>query len=172
MLDSSISSSDLMRSLRNVWITACSLLISTSALADDPIWHCSRSLSADTTTQAPNQKASGNTSLSFDLSESTTIEILPIDLFQIYSGGTVLFGKKPLAACFLDRNNDLTEKAMNMLDIEPSSLNSLAMIDSIVQSKIYPIRNQDQMKVCIAKHHPALGYLSEVVETDLIGPCF
>ncbi len=148
----------------------CSFLLLNSTWAADPIWHCSRSIAED----APSTQGKAKTSevLSFDLSESTTIEILPIDLFQIYSGGTVLFGSKPLAACFLDRNHVLTEQAMNMLDIDPSSLNSLAMIDSIVQSKIYPTRNLEQMKTCIAKHHPALGYLSEVVETDLIGPCF
>lgn len=138
--------------------------------AADPIWHCSRSVSVETAASRSNSTA--KESLSFDLSDSSTIEILPIDLFHIYSGGTVLFGSKPLTACFIDRNHSLTVQAMSMLDIEPSSLNSLAMIDSIVQSKIYPIRNPEQMKVCIAKNHPALGYLSEVVETDQIGPCF
>lgn len=151
-------------------LISCAFLLASTVWASDPIWHCSRSVSADASNTQ--DKPKGNDALSFDLSESTTIEILPIDLFQIYSGGTVLFGSKPLAACFLDRNHVLTEQAMSMLDIEPSSLNSLAMIDSIVQSKIYPTRNLEQMKSCIAKHHPALGYLSEVVETDLIGPCF
>jgi hypothetical protein len=160
----------LARRLGTGLLIPCSFFLITNTWAADPIWHCSRSVSDD----APSiqDKTKTNEALSFDLSESTTIEIMPIDLFQIYSGGTVLFGSKPLAACFLDRNNVLTEQAMSMLDIDPTSLNSLSMIDSIVQSKIYPTRNLEQMKTCIAKHHPALGYLSEVVETDLIGPCF
>ncbi len=158
------------QALRKYCLIFCCTALTSFAWAADPIWHCSRSV--PTGADKSNSHSKSKESPTFDLSDSSTIEVLPIDLFHIYSGGTVLFGSKPLTACFIDRNHALTIQAMSMLDIEPSSLNSLAKIDSIVQSKIFPIRNQEQMKACIAKNHPALGYLSEVVESDQIGPCF
>ena len=81
-------------------------------------------------------------------------------------------GDKPLSACFFDRANPLTAVALSTLDIDPSSLTSLSNSDSIVKSNIIPVRNEAQMESCIAKYHPAIGFLAEVVETDTIGPCF
>jgi hypothetical protein len=141
-------------------ILSC-LGFSVTAWASDPIWHCSR--------QALDQDEPVTTTM---VSQSSKIEIAPLDLFEIYSGGTVLLGSKPLAACYVDRNSALTTQAMSMLDINPSSLDSLRMNDSIVQSKIYSVRNAEQMKACITQNHPALGYLNETVEDDSIGPCF
>ena len=133
------------------------------AHAEDPSWTCSRS--------APVGAPKSKDTMSFDLSESTTIEIALMDLFQIYSGGTVLMGSKPLSACYIE-NSKLTESAMREVDGDSSTLNELAASDGTTQSKILSVRSEEQMKMCIAKNHPAVGYLSGVVETDEIGPCF
>jgi hypothetical protein len=138
----------------------------------EAIWHCSRSIETAPTENASSKDDISSDLISFDESEKRTIEIQIIDLFQVYSGGTVSMGIKPLSACFLDRGNPLTMNAMVMLDIDPSSLASLANTDSIVKSKVIPSRNEAQMESCIAKNHPAIGYLSQVIETDHIGPCF
>lgn len=150
------------------------ILLSLSSLTaqSEAIWHCSRSIDDNLTQDLSPQDKNLNKPISFDESEKRTIEIQLIDLFQAYSGGTVSMGLKPLSACFLDRGSPLTRNAMGMLDIDPSSLDSLANTDSIVKSKVIPTRNETQMETCIAKNHPAIGYLSQVIETDQIGPCF
>lgn len=142
------------------------------AAHSEPIWHCSRS--PDSNKNHLNSPINNNNLdiASFDESENRTIEIQLIDLFNAYSGGTVFMGSEPLSACFIDRGNTLTALAMSTLDIDPTSLVSLSNTDSIVKSKIFPARNENQMEVCIAKNHPAIGFLSEVVESDQIGPCF
>jgi hypothetical protein len=146
-------------------------VLSVSAQSE-AIWHCSRSIDAEEIQDSSSINESFNNLASFDESDRRTIEIQIIDLFQIYSGGTVSMGIKSLSACFLDRGNPLTTNAMGMLDIDPSSLTSLTNTDSIVKSQIIPTRNEAQMESCIAKNHPAIGYLSQVIETEQIGPCF
>lgn len=153
----------------------CALALgSPPSWAADPIWTCSKTVTQKTS-DAPDgliQTLTPRAPESLDLSDTTTIAILPVDLFLVYSGETVLLGTKPLSACHLDRNHPLTEQAMSTLDLTSSSQSALTSSDSIVHSKIYPVRTIAQMKACIAKHHPAIGYLNEVVETDQIGPCF
>lgn len=148
------------------------LCVISLAAKSEAIWHCSRSIEAEPTQDSSSKNTASGDLTNFDESERLTIEIQIIDLFQAYSGGTISMGIKPLSACFLDRGNPLTRNAMGMLDIDPSSLASLANTDSIVQSKVIPTRNEAQMESCIAKNHPAIGYLSQVIETDQIGPCF
>jgi len=150
------------------------MLLSSISIAahSEAIWHCSRSIETEKTQDASSENGSSLDSTSFDESERRTIEIQIIDLFQVYSGGIVSMGDKPLSACFLDRGNSLTTNAMGMLDIDSSSLASLANTDSIVKSKVIPVRNEAQMQECIAKNHPAIGYFSQVIESDQIGPCF
>lgn len=138
----------------------------------DPIWHCSRSPEEPLVNETSNEKKSKTDGINFDESEQRTISIQIIDLFNAYSGGTVFLGTEPLSACFLDRGHSLTSLAMSTLDIDPSSLTALSNSDSIVKSRVIPTRNNSQMESCIARNHPAIGYLAEVVETDKIGPCF
>lgn len=144
----------------------------------DPIWHCSRSLEEGLAnelrndTESSTEKVKSTRDITFDESEQRTISIQIIDLFNAYSGGTVFMGTEPLSACFLDRGHSLTTLAMSTLDIDPSSLTALSNSDSIVRSRVIPTRNNSQMESCIAKNHPAIGYLAEIVETDKIGPCF
>lgn len=146
-------------------------LISFSVQAE-PIWHCSRSPDREQEKSKTSEPTSKMSVMSFDESEKRTIEIQIIDLLNVYSGGTVYMGDRQLLACFYDRGNPLTEVAMSTLDIDPTSLSSLAHADAIVKSKVIAVRNEKQMEICIAKNHPAIGYLSEVVESDHIGPCF
>lgn len=152
----------------------CSLLIFATSLTvqAEPIWHCSRSQDSEQEKSKISQPTSTIDSLSFDESEKRTIEIQIIDLLNVYSGGTVYMGDRPLLACFYERGNPLTALAMSTLDIDPASLASLANSDAIVKSKVIPVRNETQMEICIAKNHPAIGFLPEVVESDRIGPCF
>jgi hypothetical protein len=138
----------------------------------DPVWHCSRSIEPSEINADLNSSEPKENIASFDDSERRTIGIQIIDLFNVYSGGTVSMGPKPLSACFLDRGNPLTAVAMSSLDIDPTSLSALSSSDAIVKSKVIPTRNEVQMESCIANNHPAIGYLPEVVESDLIGPCF
>jgi hypothetical protein len=143
------------------------------AFSAEPIWHCSRSVLTNMSSVG-SQSASTDKKedLSFDLSESDTIEISTMDLFRTFSGDAVFLGSKRLSGCFIDRNNWLSEQAMNMIDIELAGLVALSQGDSIVLSKVFPVRSEEQMKICIKKHHPAVGYLSQVVENEAIGPCF
>ena len=153
--------------LISLFIIATSLCVKA-----EPIWHCSRSPDIEQEISTISQTSSTINSMSFDESEKKTIEIQIIDLLNVYSGGTVYMGDRSLLACFYDRGNPLTEVAMSTLDIDPSSLSSLANADAIVKSKVIAVRNEKQMEICIAKNHPAIGYLSEVIESEHIGPCF
>lgn len=152
-------------------IAISSIALSFSAYAE-PIWHCSRSPETSQDTKETNENLANISNTNFDESENRTIEIQIIDLLNAYSGGTVFMGDRPLAACFFDRASSLTAVAMSSIDVDPSSLASLSNSDAIVKSNIFPVRNEKQMETCIAKNHPAIGFLAEVVETDTIGPCF
>lgn len=146
----------------------------TDALSSEPVWHCSRSTPGNqSSAQSSVESKSGSSSLrTLDFSESLTIEILPIDLLKIYSGDKVQMGARTLSACYFERNHPLTISAMNMLDIDASSLTSISTADSIVRGNIFSVRTTNQMLSCIARNHPAVGFLDKVVETDQVSPCF
>lgn len=134
------------------------------ALAD-PIWHCSKSV----------VKSKGRASrvVDFNLSNANIITIELSNLYSLYGGEEVpMSGGKILKGCFLNKHNGLSEEAMDLLGLNLPTLIAMSQKSSIVDNHLRSVSDEEEMQICIEKNHPAVGYLSEVKETDWIAPCF
>lgn len=153
-----------VRSLSTWLVLACA----TSVWAD-PIWHCSRT----GTTEPQNvADASEQFSLASMNSAQDVIGVSIRDLIDIYSGVPVRVGALPLSACFMPGQDALSLAALQSLGLQPSAIQALARKSSIVQSNLHLVTDEQQMRACISRHFPAVGYLSQPVDTDKILPCF
>ena len=145
------------------WITAAVALIHGCALAQQPVWHCSRT----------NIKVA-DASESFTLAglglDREYIQISIRDLYNAYHGMAVHLGEQRLSAC-IGGDAQSTKAAMESLGIPTNSLLFLAQ-RTLLSAKIYSVRDEKDMESCIAKHHPAIGYLKQATVTEAIGPCF
>ena len=94
------------------------------------------------------------------------------DLIDIYSGVPVRVGDLPLSACFMPGRNQLSLAALQSLGLQSTAIQALARKSAIVQSNLHLVTDEQQMQTCISRHFPAVGYLSQPVNTEKILPCF
>lgn len=137
-------------------------LISASAWAN-PIWHCSRS-----DVQIAN--AADDFSLAALNAEREVIRLSLSDLYNVYQGTPVkLSGGFALSACVVSNDAVLTTTAMRSIG---AKLPFTAQESKVTRSNIKIVADESAMLSCIAKNHPAIGYLSKAAQTEAVGPCF
>ena len=135
----------------------------------DPIWHCSRTGNTEPQNVAD---ASEQFSLASMNAGPDVIGVSIRDLIDIYSGVPVRVGALPLSACFMPGQDALSLAALQSLGLQPSAIQALARKSSIVQSNLHLVTDEQQMRACISRHFPAVGYLSQPIDTDKVLPCF
>nr|WP_315262290.1 hypothetical protein [uncultured Limnohabitans sp.] len=138
------------------------VLISGSCCAwADPVWHCSRS-----DVQIAN--ASDDFTLASLSLDREVIRLSLRDLYSVYQGATIkLSGGLPLSACIAGNDINLTNAAMSSIGSNPTIRR-----DTGTAKNLYVVQNEPAMLACIAKNHPAIGYLSQATHTEAVGPCF
>jgi hypothetical protein len=135
----------------------------------DPVWHCSRQVGA---TKAKSLSQADQFSMASMGNSDEVISVSILDLMDVYSGTPVKVGGQSLSACFISGNDAVTATALKSLGLKASAAQALARKSTIVQSHLYGVTDEKSMQTCIAKHFPAVGYLSEPTETAHLMPCF
>lgn len=149
------------------WIRLCALLclgaMSTGVWAD-PVWHCSRSdiQLADTSEQFTLAA----------LDEREVIRIALPDLYSVYLGHPVKVSGMPLSACLVADENKTDTSALRSIGANTAAAKALARKSNIANSHLHIVKDESAMLACIAKNHPAIGYLSKATHTEAVGPCF
>lgn len=137
-------------------------LFSASAWAT-PIWHCSRS-----DVQIAN--AADDFSLAALNVEREVIRLSLRDLYNVYQGTPVkLSGGFALSACVVGNDAVLTKTSMRSIG---TKLPFTAQQSTVTKNNIKIVADESAMLNCIAKNHPAIGYLSKATDTEAVGPCF
>ena len=135
------------------------------------VWHCSRSAGPEF--EQETQLVPKDTFTLAGLGDlQGVIEISLSDLINVFSGVSVKLGSLPLSACFKPVNDPETVQAMQALGLNVESFSALARKSAIVKSHLYRVTDEAEMKACIGRHHPAVGYLKEAVTLDRLSPCF
>ena len=135
----------------------------------DTVWHCSRLAGA---TKAKALSQADQFSMASMGNSDEVIGVSILDLMDVYSGTPVKVGGQALSACFVLGNDAITASALKSLGLKASAAQALARKSTIVQSHLYRVTDEKSMQTCIAKHFPAVGYLSEPTETEHLMPCF
>jgi len=137
----------------------------------DTVWHCSRAPAM--------QQAVGSGPETGDLfalaqqdGADDVIQISVTDLIDVYSGVSVRLSGLPLSACFMPVNDPMTMKAMRDLGLNADVSSALARKSAIAKNNLYRITDESEMKACIKRHHPAVGYLNRAQVTEQLAPCF
>ena len=156
--------------LRCGWLAMMAAALASPALAET-VWHCSRTPVLDVAID--NRPDPGDL---FTLAQQgvadDVIRISVRDLIDVYSGVNVRLSGVPLSACFMPVNDSTTVKALRALGLSADVLSALARKSAIAQSHLYRVSDETEMKVCIARHQPAVGYLSRSQSTEQLAPCF
>jgi hypothetical protein len=137
----------------------------------DTVWHCSRTPVVEVALD--NRPDPGDL---FTLAEQgvadDVIRISVRDLIDVYSGVNVRLSGVPLSACFMPVNDPVTVKTLRALGLSADVLSALARKSAITQSHLYRVSDEAEMKVCIARNQPAVGYLTRAQSTEQLAPCF
>ena len=140
------------------------MLTLSSAIAS-PVWHCSRS-------DVQLADASDNFTLASLSLEREVIRLSLRDLYDVYKGKHVkLSGNLTLSAC-ITKDVIQTSSIMKTIGAESGVSQILANGNKHAISAIYVVEGESEMQACITQHHPAVGYLPEVKNTEALGPCF
>jgi hypothetical protein len=143
-----------------------SILVSYQSAFAEPVWHCSRS-------DVQIADASDDFTLASLALEREVIRISLRDLFSVYQGSPVkMTGSLPLSACVISDDSHLSVTALQSIGIQLAMIKAISSPHAILKSHVYTIRDEAEMQTCIAKHHPAVGYLSKATQTEAVGPCF
>lgn len=141
----------------------CLCALSMGAWAD-PVWHCSRS-------DMQLADASEQFTLAA-LGEREVIRLTLPDLYSVYLGHQVSVSGVPLSACLVADENKTSLAALQSIGASPSAAKALARRGNIATSHLHIVNDESAMQTCIAKNHPAIGYLAKATHTEAIGPCF
>ena len=133
----------------------CLLLVSSTAWANSS-WHCSRN--TQDTLSSYKTAAADQFSIA---SMGSSADVINVSIRDII-----------LSACFMPSNEVLTSSALTELGLYPSTIQALSRRSSIVQSNLHLVSDEAQMLQCIAKHFPAVGYVSTTTQTEQVAPCF
>jgi hypothetical protein len=69
-------------------------------------------------------------------------------------------------------NDPTTVKAMRDLGLSADVSSALARKSAIARNNLYRITDEEEMKACIKRNHPAVGYLHRAQVTEQLAPCF
>lgn len=159
----------------NIGCLNCVMLAGLMALGlpvgANAVWHCSRTPVVSVATD--NRPDPGDL---FTLAEQgvadDVIRISVRDLIAVYSGESVRLSGAPLSACFKPVNDPVTGKTLRALGLNADVLSALARKSAIAKSHLYRVTNEEEMKACIARNYPAVGYLNQEQVTEQLAPCF
>lgn len=153
------------------WWCAVVLAGLASWASADTVWHCSRMLEVDVAID--NRPDPGDV---FSLAEQgvpdDVIRISVRDLIDVYSGVSVRLSGVPLSACFMPVNDPTTVKALHALGLSADVFSALARKSAIAKSNMYRVTDEAEMKACILRNQPAVGYLGSAQTTEKLAPCF
>ena len=155
---------------RVCWIWLACLSFMTSAAAGT-VWHCSRMAASDTA-KLDRRAPADAFSLAGQTEAEDVIRISVMDLINVYSGVSVRLSNLALSACFMPVNDQETKSALQALGLRADVFSALARKSAIAKNHLYRVANEEEMKVCIARHPPAVGYLSQSQVSDRMAPCF
>jgi hypothetical protein len=133
----------------------------TANLHAEPIWHCSKNTSTvqainDDFLAKPNQVG------------ASIIRLEIRDLYDAYQNIPVYLGKQILTACFLAENNSISQDALSGIGADLEEIKAI----SKENPHLVKVSNEAEMIACIGKHHPAVGYVSGIIDSQWVGPCF
>lgn len=134
------------------------------ALAD-VVWHCSR-------TDMQVAAAGDNFTLAALDAEREVMRISLRDLYAVYQGTPVTVSGLPVSACFVGGDDATTRAALQSIGAQPKVLAQLSRKHALVSSPLFMVQSEQEMLACMAKHHPAIGYLAKPTHTEAVGPCF
>lgn len=102
------------------------------------------------------------------------ISVSVMDLYDVFSGGrTVFVGDRRLSACVLrDARLPINMAAFEAVGVQPHVVEQMVKRSSISQGFVRLVRTESEMASCIARYHPAVGYISQEVIDEAIAPCF
>lgn len=130
------------------------------------VWHCSRNL------PEPPSAAALAAEDEFKLSSLDTIVVTLTDLLNVYIGKDVLIGGLPLVGCYMPGQEALSKDILHTLNLKSHVLQKLSAKNSIAQSQVVTVIDEEQMQACLESHFPAFGYLSSEIISEKIAPCF
>jgi hypothetical protein len=136
----------------------------------EAIWHCSRS--PDTVSQGEADEEGENFQLASMGSKLRALGITLTDLIDVYESKPVLINGRRLNACFMPAEAPLSVKALGALGLNAANMQLQARKSAIVQSHLRLVTDEADMQACIARHHPAVGYLSREIQNERVLPCF
>jgi len=137
----------------------------------DAVWHCSRAPVVDVATDSRPDPGDLFTLAEQGVADDV-IRISVRDLIDVYSGVSVRLSGVPLSACFMPVNDPVTGKTLRALGLSADVLSALARKSAIAKSHLYRVTDEEEMKACIARNHPAVGYLTQAQVTEKLAPCF
>jgi hypothetical protein len=132
----------------------------------EAIWHCSRMPASAITADSTEFSMDPTTSL------NGTIVVTVQDLMAAYSGYPVRVSGKPLFACFMPGQEDLSIAALQSLGLSSPAMQMLSRRSAIVQRNLKLVTDEEEMLACTERNTPSFGYLSKSTITDKIAPCF
>jgi hypothetical protein len=150
-------------------------LILPEGLAQTAIWHCSKlsAVQAAThTSQATKVDTANDFTLAAYAADDDVISVSLPEILDVYSGRRVTLGHMELSACLLQGQNELTQQALNSLGINAATARILAKKNSLIQTNLFVVANEEQMVQCISRHFPSVGYLARRFENTEMAPCF
>lgn len=152
--------------LKYTTIVLLYVVASIQSVYADPVWHCSRS-----DVQIAN--ASDDFTLAALTLDREVIRISLRDLLSVYQDAPVrMNGGLPLSACVITGNANLTKTALQSIGAQTAVVKALATQTNLIKTNIHMVKDESSMTACIAKNHPAIGYLSKETSTEAVGPCF
>ena len=135
------------------------------------VWHCSRTPRIDVATD-PRADPGDVFQLAEQGPEADVIRISLRDLMDAYSGVSVRLSGVPLSACFMPVNDPATAQALRALGLSEDVFSALARKSAIARNNLYRVTDEVEMRACIARHQPAVGYLAQTQTTNQLAPCF
>jgi hypothetical protein len=135
------------------------------AVASSVVWSCSRSEPEPEAFEAVRAFRIDNLSVKDDYAIAITLA----DLYGAYSGETIRMGAHELSVCSLPVQDPLQLEALDMLGFDAQDLTEAKQRSS---AKLVTVPSIHQMQKCIVENHPAIGFFTDVVENERVGPCF
>lgn len=136
----------------------------------EAIWHCSRL--PDKVSRGEAGEEGDNFQLSSMGSNVRALGITLTDLIDVYESKPVLINGRRLHACFMPAEAPLSVKALGALGLNAANMQLQARKSAIVQSHLRLVTDEADMQACIARHYPAVGYLSRETHNEQVLPCF
>lgn len=157
--------------MMRLWLCGVLLLIWVVSANAEWVWHCSRM--SDIDVAIDNRPDPGDVfNLAANIGADDVIRITVRDLIDVYSGVSVRLSGVPLSACFMPVNDEATVKAFRALGLSEDVFSALARKSAIARNNLYRVTDEVEMRACIARHQPAVGYLAQTQTTNQLAPCF